>query len=274
MQGYQARFYLPEGMLSHATYALLNCTMSDAGNALPSAAIKSLIYRIGAGISQPLTATSRIMYRLGMTLKFKSEWSVPPYPEWFNHEFDIALFHNWRRPHFFERGVYASELVPRKRVLDLCCGDGSVAALFLSPLAERVVAVDFDPDAISYARRAWKQATNVSYEVMDIRELDVKDGAFDICTWDAAIEHFTKDEMDRIMAHIKRALTSNGILHGHTIEERDHEQHHDHEYEFKSVGELKQFLLGYFKSVQVWERVHKDRSNLYFRCSDDKLPER
>ncbi len=68
-------------------------------------------------------------------------------------------------------------------------------------------------------------------------------GAFDVVTWDAAIEHFTQAEMAAIMAGIQGALVPGGILHGSTVQKSDSWQHHEHEYEFETAAELHTFLL-------------------------------
>lgn len=219
----------------------------------------------------PISISARKLYELGATLEFKKDWGTYPNPEWFNHQLDFVFFPKNRQPHFFERGVYASEVVRDKRVLDICCGDGSVAALFLSPLAKHVLGVDFDPDAIAAAQKRWAEHSNCEFRTMDIRKLDLPKGSFDVCTWDAALEHFTQVEMDQIFNSIKSLLTKDGLLHGSTIKRQDSVSHHDHEYEFDSVEELRQFLTRYFRNVSVWERVHPDRVNYYFHCSDSAL---
>jgi SAM-dependent methyltransferase len=218
--------------------------------------------------SVPVTWAAKRVYTLGMLLQFAKDWRFPPNPEWYNHELDIALFEQRKAVHFFERGVYASEVTCGKRVLDLCCGDGSVSALFVAPEATAVYAVDFDRKAIAHAQRTWRSTSNLKFAVMDIRDLAVPEGGFDVVLWDAAIEHFTQEEMKRIFGGIKRALAPNGILHGSTVKRAMHAQHHEHEYEFESLAEMEKFLSPSFKFVSSWERVHPERTAFYFRCSD------
>jgi ubiquinone/menaquinone biosynthesis C-methylase UbiE len=221
----------------------------------------------------PLTKAAKQIYVLGMNLQFYKDWGSYPSPEWFNHELDFVLFPQRRIVHFFERGVYGSEVVAGKRVLDLCSGDGSVAALFISPLAKSVLGIDFDASAVHYAQKKWAKFSNCSFQVQDIRNPQIPAGQFDVCLWDAAIEHFTQTEMDQIFASIKKALTQDGVLHGSTNQKQDTKGHHEHEYEFSNLEELKKFVLKYFKYAQVWQRNHADRNNLYFRASDKPLAE-
>lgn len=217
---------------------------------------------------QPVTKLSKRLYEMGMRVQFFKDWRSYPNPEWYDHSLSLALFSRDRLPHFFERGVYASEVVAEKRVLDLCCGDGSVAALFLAPLAKSVVSVDFDPTAIAHAKKRWSKFENCRFINMDIRKLDFEKESFDVCNWEGAIEHFTQAEMEGIFSSLKASLIRGGIIHGSTIKRGDSPAHHEHEYEFKSADELEKTLSKHFENVRVWERAHQDRMNLYFRCSN------
>ena len=105
----------------------------------------------------------------------------------------------------------------------------------------------------------------------------VDEGTFDNVVWDAAIEHFTQQEMADILRQIKSRLAPGGIMTGYTIVEKpDGKSHIDHEYEFKSQSDLKQLLVGHFANVRVFETAWKDkyesRRNLYFFASDGALP--
>ena len=157
-------------------------------------------------------------------------------------------------------------------MLELCCGDGFNAYHFYSIRAKRIIAVDFDGLAIDHAQRNNK-ARNISYRICDIRNA-IPEGKFNNIVWDAAIEHFTEDEIRSIMNNIKRRLKSDGILSGYTIVEREDgiKQHSLHEYEFKSKEDLVRFLAPHFKNVKVFETIYPSRHNLYFYASDQTLP--
>lgn len=211
----------------------------------------------------------KFIYLSSLRYEFLKDWSSFPNPEWFDHEFDLAFFDQWKKPHFFERGVYLQELLQKNtKVLDLCCGDGSVSALFIAPKVKEIIAVDFDPSAINFANKKYSGISNISFKTMDIRNLQFNPKTFGLISWDAAIEHFTLEEMKTIFASIKNVLTNDGILAGSTVSKQEEVQHHDHEHEFLTTNELKTFLSPYFKHVFVWERKHDDRTNFYFRCSD------
>jgi|SRR6185312_7057719 len=203
-----------------------------------------------------------------------AQWGILPLPEFFEHK--IGLYWSWsatRIPHFVERGAFSLLAMSSDcRVLELCCGDGFNAHHFYSARAASVLSVDFDPKAISYARKNFR-APNVAYQIADIRT-QMPEGTFDNIIWDTAIEHFTEDEIAALMAHIKLRLTASGILSGHTIVERadGRKMLPHHEYEFKSKEDLARFFTPHFKNVKVFETIYPDRHNLYFWASDDGLP--
>jgi len=100
-------------------------------------------------------------------------------------------------------------------------------------------------------------------------------GDYDNIVWDAAIEHFTPDEIISIMTNIKaRLCKNNGILSGHTIVEKPDgtKSLSQHEYEFKNKADLERFITPYFKNVIVFETIHPTRHNLYFWASDSTIP--
>lgn len=94
-------------------------------------------------------------------------------------------------------------------------------------------------------------------------------------TWDAAIEHFTEQEIGDIMTNIKAVLIHEGVMAGYTIKKDDHARgplHHLHEYEFESKEDLARFFTPWFQNVQVFETNFPARTNYYFFASDGKLP--
>ena len=200
------------------------------------------------------------------------QWNMPPQPEHFDHHID--LFYQWlasRNPLWLERGVFGSLALHGGNVLELACGDGFNARNFYSVRSSHVVACDFDSQAIATARRK-NNAPNVDFVLADIRT-DMPNGTFENIVWDAAIEHFTPTEIERIMREIKSRLTSDGVLSGYTIVERpEGKSLSHHEYEFRSKEDLLRFLTPHFKNVTVFETVYPSRHNLYLWASDQSLP--
>lgn len=205
---------------------------------------------------------------------FDAQWGLQPLPEFFQHKID--LYWKWgdqKSSHWLERGVFnLLAMKPGCKTLELCCGDGFNACYFYSARVGSLISVDFDPKAIAYAERNFK-SPNVSYRLADIRT-QMPEGAFDNIIWDAAMEHFTEDEIASIMANIKRRLALEGILSGFTIVERSDGEKMlpHHEYEFKSKDDLARFFIPHFKNVKVFETIYPDRHNLYFWASDGEVP--
>ena len=100
------------------------------------------------------------------------------------------------------------------------------------------------------------------------------DGYYENIIWDAAIEHFTDMEIKNILSDIKKRLTPDGILSGHTVVEREdgQKQLSHHEYEFKNKEDLLRYLSPFFSNVLVFETKYPSRQNLYFWASDSEIP--
>jgi hypothetical protein len=98
-------------------------------------------------------------------------------------------------------------------------------------------------------------------------------GPFDNIVWDAAIEHFTEAEIDKILQEIVQRLGSEGILSGYTLTEAADGKKSNalHEYEFKDKEDLRRFFTPHFKFVKVWETIYPTRHNLYFAASQTPI---
>ena len=201
------------------------------------------------------------------------DWWLPPQPESFDHHID--LYYQWqstRNPLWLERGIFSSLVLHGGKVLELACGDGFNARNFYSLRSGSIIACDFDPKALETARRK-NSSQNIRYVLADIRVAMPK-GIFDNIIWDAAIEHFTPEEIEKLMKEIKSRLKNSGIISGYTIVEKkdDKNTFSHHEYEFKNKEDLMKFLTPHFKNVYVFETIYSSRHNLYFWASDGKLP--
>ena len=224
-------------------------------------------------VSRSINALVRRLATFTHWVQFKIEWGMEPAPEWFDHFLDqYYVWPRTRTPLWLERGIFGL-LAMRQgaRVLELCCGDGFNAHHFYSIRAASIVSLDFDPEAIRAAQRSF-DAPNVSYRVADIRT-QMPEGKFDNIVWDAAIEHFTEEEIRQLMAAIKSRLAHGGVLSGYTIVEREAgKSHHEHEYEFKSKEDLLRLLQPYFRNTRIFETIYPSRHNLYFFAGDADLP--
>jgi SAM-dependent methyltransferase len=202
-------------------------------------------------------------------LQFALQWGWNPRPEWFDHYLDQHW--QWSATNnslWVERGVFSRMLLkPNSRMLEICCGDGFNTRHFYSTRAASITALDFDKDAIPHARR-YNSAPNIEFIQADIRE-GLPKGPFDNIVWDAAIEHFTEQEIDRLLKTIVALLGETGIVSGYTLTEADDGRKSNalHEYEFKDKEDLRRFFTPHFKHVKVWETIYPTRHNLYFAAS-------
>jgi SAM-dependent methyltransferase len=206
-------------------------------------------------------------------LQYALEWGFNPKPEWFDHFLDQHW--QWAATNnalWVERGVFSRMVLkPNSRMLEICCGDGFNARHFYSTAASSIIAIDFDVDAIPHAKR-FNSAPNIEYRQHDIRK-GLPAGPFDNIVWDAAIEHFTEQEIDRLLQEIVALLGEGGVLSGYTLTERDDGRKSNafHEYEFKDKDDLRRFFTPHFKHVRIWETFYPTRHNLYFAASQQPI---
>ena len=176
-------------------------------------------------------------------VQFLVEWGAPPTPIWFDHFLDqYYLWRKSRNPLGWERGIFGL-LAMRQgaRVLELCCGDGFNAYHFYSIRASSITAVDYAPEAISFAKSNFS-ASNLEYRIADIRT-EMPPGPFDNVVWDAGIDYLTEPDIDKVMIEIKLRLAKGGILSGYTILEFGEGKFlHGNRYDFKSKEDLVRFL--------------------------------
>jgi ubiquinone/menaquinone biosynthesis C-methylase UbiE len=101
------------------------------------------------------------------------------------------------------------------RILDLCCGPGSVAGRLLQrfPSAE-VLAVDCDPWLLALGRRTAPSAERITWIDADLREeawiAALPSGDFDAVVVTTAMQWFTSDEIARIYHDIHGCLLPRG----------------------------------------------------------------
>ena len=205
--------------------------------------------------------------------QFAVEWGFHPRPEWFDHYLDQHWqFSAKNNGLWVERGVFSRMVLkPNSKMLEICCGDGFNARHFYSSRAASIIALDFDKDAIPHAKR-YNSVPNITYVQKDVCK-GLPAGPFDNIVWDAAIEHFTEVEIDKLLREIVSLLGSDGILSGYTLTEAADGKKGNalHEYEFKNKEDLRRFFTPHFKFVKVWETIYPTRHNLYFAASQSEI---
>ncbi|MBN1257228.1 MAG: class I SAM-dependent methyltransferase [Planctomycetes bacterium] len=208
------------------------------------------------------------------SLQGEIAYGVQPSIEWFDHNIDLhSQWHRTRGPQWIERGCFnLLAIKPGARVLELCCGDGFNSYHFYSLRAGSILAVDADPEALTHARRR-HAVSNIEHRHCDITA-GLPEGKFDNIIWDAAIEHFSEKEIQKIMPEIHARLDESGIFSGYTIVRRKdgNKSLGKHQYEFLSKEDLLRFFTPHFRNARVFETIYPGRHNLYFWASDGMLP--
>ncbi|MHB8482296.1 MAG: class I SAM-dependent methyltransferase [Nitrospiria bacterium] len=185
-------------------------------------------------------------------------------PEFFKHEMDLYCWYKTRSPLWLERGIFARQhMFKNCKVLDLCCGDGSYSYLFFSNIAEQITAIDYDSRALKHARLNY-QYPNICYYNINILADEIPGSGYHVIVWNAAIEHFSLNDIGIILEKLKKCSVPSVKLAGYTNKKTFHLAHPEHEHEFGSVDELKTFLPKWLSDIQIIETWYPDRENFYF----------
>jgi SAM-dependent methyltransferase len=101
-----------------------------------------------------------------------------------------------------------------RRVLDLGCGDGRLAALVLAnrPGVESVVAVDRSPAMLDHARRNFAGDDRVEVVVGDLEQPLNIGGPFDVITSGFAIHHLTDERKQQLLGEVRGRLAPGGVF--------------------------------------------------------------
>lgn len=232
--------------------------------------LKKLIRRLPAKLSYSLMNLSYfLILRLArfIALAYTYLWGSFAIP-WLDHRFDwLRGPENWV---WNERGIYGTKLIrPRDKVLDICCGDGIYSGLYYSMFARLVHAIDRDEVAINFARTHYSRE-NVKFFKVDVIKENFPLENYDVIFMFAAIEHFSVEQGTQILQRVARALTasSNGCFLGSTpiFDEKTGHGHPEHDNEFTSIEQLRDFLSPYFAEIEIWTSKWGERKDTYFLC--------
>lgn len=121
----------------------------------------------------------------------------------------IALqFTKSRIPLFWKPEIerYESHL-PGKKILDIGCGSGRDAAIFIADGLE-YVGVDASEEMVRLAK---EQVPAVAFKKMDFYKLDFPDDTFDGFWATASLFHVPKQEIELVLLEAKRIIRPDGI---------------------------------------------------------------
>jgi hypothetical protein len=95
------------------------------------------------------------------------------------------------------------------------------------------------------------------------------DFKFDVVLFNAAIEHFTEQDLEKIFSYIKSNINTESVVFGYTLVEKNNEDSFDHHLQFFSnLDDLNSKINKFFINVKCFESIDADRHNLYFIASD------
>jgi SAM-dependent methyltransferase len=104
---------------------------------------------------------------------------------------------------------FASLLSSSARVLDVGCGAG-VKSRYLSEKGLRVTGIDFSDKLIEIAKREFQ---NVSFHVMDMRDVKDLNEQFDGVFAQASLLHIPKSEIQELIGKLASVLNAGGYLY-------------------------------------------------------------
>jgi SAM-dependent methyltransferase len=101
-----------------------------------------------------------------------------------------------------------------RRLLDLGCGDGRLAALVLEacPCVQEVVAVDVSPPMLDLARQRFAADDRVSVQIHDLRDPVLTLGSCDLVVSGFAIHHLDHDRKQALFGEVAALLRPGGVF--------------------------------------------------------------
>lgn len=118
---------------------------------------------------------------------------------------DIETMHPGDLVDHLERYRFASPHVQGRRVLDIACGTGYGAQMYVEAGATDVIGVDVSPEAITAARQRCPQGTFLHDSMVTFR-----DAPFDVITSFETIEHV--EDYQGALLNLRRLLKPGGTL--------------------------------------------------------------
>jgi len=148
---------------------------------------------------------------------------------------------------------FAKDFVCGKEVLDIGCGEG-YGADFLANFARQVSGMDYDKTIIDYAKNKYHRE-NLSFSVIDVKNLDSLTEKFDIICSFQNIEHIR--DTGRLLRDINNLLKVNGIFICSTCNKNDASPGKDtpfNKFHVKEylVDEFRELLVEYFPKVEIF----------------------
>lgn len=170
-------------------------------------------------------------------LEFTGERMVP------EHVKDDLVFYE-----HYSRYIFASQYVSDKTVLDIACGAGYGADLLLTKGARRVIGVDIDSKAVSYAKHKYERE-GIEFTVGDAQKVALPDNSVDAVVSFETIEHL--DDYQPFLSEIRRVIRDDGVIIISTPNSAVFPGNKFHTKEF-GIEEFKNIFSQNYKNVEIY----------------------
>ena len=156
----------------------------------------------------------------------------------------------------YTRYYFALELVERKNVLDIACGEGYGSAI-LAKKSKKVVGVDVSPTVISHAKKKYSKLDNLSFKEGSTDQIPLNDNSVEVVVSFETLEHIS--QQDQMLSEIKRVLTKDGKLILSTPDKNNYLAESDfenkHHIKELSISELKKLVSKYFLKAAYYKQL-------------------
>jgi SAM-dependent methyltransferase len=204
--------------------------------------------------------------RVAAAYLFRSQWSYVE-PEWFDHRLHILDPENHFNDFWTASADNVIGILPLAgRLLDLCSGDGFYDYWFYRFRAD-VTCVERNREVYEFARKHHRHSRirHILADVLDYRPID---GHFDVVVIRGAIEHFSREDQQRVFRKAMDALKPGGYFCGDTPAKKEDgtKALGAHEYEWADEDEMRRALGSVFSQIETRTLVSEARTTLFWRC--------
>ena len=210
------------------------------------------------------------MYKYMQKQFYDDWWDKKELPFFFKKEIDLYSWHykaHCSSSKWCEQAVYArKEMFKNCVVLDLCTGDGFFPYYFYTDFAKRIDTVDFDKDAVAYAKKHYSQEKIRHFQKNIITE-DLPSNDYDRVFWNTAIDYFSHDEQLLVLDKVIAASKKDMMLVGSVPKVAEGVRHsNNHNQQFSHKKDLEAVFSKKFKNYEIFHTDYNDEGIFYFKC--------
>lgn len=142
----------------------------------------------------------------------------------------------------YTRYRFASAFCSKRNILEVACGAG-IGLGYLAGLASTVEAGDIDESNLGFARRTYRDRTNITIRKLDAHHLPYGDASFDVVILYEAIYYLQQPET--FLMEARRVLRAGGTIIIGSVNKRWSDFHPSpHSCRYFSASELVELLKG------------------------------